>query len=408
MNGGLPFVDPRQRALDGVERGHVTPVMVTFPAVSRTVSCTVRAEPSAMLAWQVSWSPGSHDEHRRGPARGRRRERRVGDDELLDRRPRQHGLGVLEGDRAATVGLGRVEHEEGARQLHGAREARAALAGHAVGTRHVAEGEPLVAGSHLACDLTPGRTGVERGRVRGTADEHERHRDDRSEQRPAHRWRLNDALTYSAAVTSEGQTVVTRAQPVPAAPPSAGDVLRHGANVGFGALGLARRAMGTVFARIQPTERRSPLTPPSTLDLVPGALAGLALVTERRVRSVVVGVASGTASTARVVDATGRRPARAAAARRPALELERGRTARAGAQSRRGIGGAPDARAAGHRERHRAARLRRASSTRSPSRTSWATWTSKRSFAASISPVSCVSRPSRSRAKPSTRSASRG
>ena len=94
---------------------------------------------------------------------------------------------------------------------------------------------------------------------------------------------------------------MTRAQPVPAAPPSAGDVLRHGANVGFGALGLARRAMGTAFARIQPTERRSPLTPPSTLDLVPGALAGLALVTERRVRSVVVGVASGTASTARVV-----------------------------------------------------------------------------------------------------------
>ena len=94
---------------------------------------------------------------------------------------------------------------------------------------------------------------------------------------------------------------MTRGQPVPAAPPSAGDVLRHGANVGFGALGLARRAMGTAFARIQPTERRSPLTPPSTLDLVPGALAGLALVTERRVRSVVVGVASGTASTARVV-----------------------------------------------------------------------------------------------------------
>jgi len=78
-------------------------------------------------------------------------------------------------------------------------------------------------------------------------------------------------------------------------------VLRHGANVGFGALGLARRAMGTAFARLQPTERRSPITPPSTLDLVPGALAGLALVAERRVRSVVVGVASGTASTARVV-----------------------------------------------------------------------------------------------------------
>jgi hypothetical protein len=102
-------------------------------------------------------------------------------------------------------------------------------------------------------------------------------------------------------VTSEGQSIATTAQPVPAAPPSAGDVLRHGANVGFGAIGLARRAMGTAFARIQPTERRAKLTPPSTLDLVPGALAGLALVTERRVRSAVVGVASGTASTARVV-----------------------------------------------------------------------------------------------------------
>ena len=50
VNGGLPLVDSRQRALDRVERGHVTPVMVTFPAVSRTVSCTLRTEPSASVA----------------------------------------------------------------------------------------------------------------------------------------------------------------------------------------------------------------------------------------------------------------------------------------------------------------------------------------------------------------------
>ena len=176
MDGGLPFVDLHQRALDGGERGHVTPVMVTFPAVSRTVSCTVRAEPSAMVAWQVSWSPGRTTSSAAVPHVAGRRERRVGGDELLHRRSRQHGLGVLEGDRAATVGLGRVEHEERARKLHGAREAGSALARHTVGTRHVAEGEALVARPHLACDLTPGRTGVERGRVCGTADEREHRR----------------------------------------------------------------------------------------------------------------------------------------------------------------------------------------------------------------------------------------
>jgi hypothetical protein len=117
-------------------------------------------------------------------------------------------------------------------------------------------------------------------------------------------------------VTSEGQTVA-KAQPVPSAPPSAGDVLRHGANVGFGALGLARRAVGTALARVQPPERRSPLAQPSTLDLVPGAIAGLALVTERRVRTVVVGVASGTATTARVMT----RPAVVQRALRPLEDL---------------------------------------------------------------------------------------
>ena len=194
------------------------------------------------------------------------------------------------------------------------------LAHHAVGTRHVAEGEPLVggrppgvrshAGSH-GCRASP------RAQRRGEHEHERAHGDDRSSESPAHRWRLNDRLTYSSAVTSEGQTVVPKAQPVPAAPPSAGDVLRHGANVGFGALGLARRAVGTALARVQPPERRSPLAQPSTLDLVPGAIVGLALATERRVRIVVVGVASGTANTARVVT----RPAVVQRALRPLEDL---------------------------------------------------------------------------------------
>jgi hypothetical protein len=103
-------------------------------------------------------------------------------------------------------------------------------------------------------------------------------------------------------VTWEGRAVVPKAQPVPAAPPSAGDVLRHGANVGLGALGLARRAAGAAIARVQPTDRATPPPlPPSTIDLVPGAIVGMAIVAERRVRDVAVGAAAGTASAARVV-----------------------------------------------------------------------------------------------------------
>jgi hypothetical protein len=94
-------------------------------------------------------------------------------------------------------------------------------------------------------------------------------------------------------------------------------VLRHGASVGFGALGLARRAVGTALGRVQPAERRPFPSSPSTLDLVPGAVAGLALVAERRVRSVVVGVAAGTATTARVMT----RPATVQRALRPLEDL---------------------------------------------------------------------------------------
>jgi hypothetical protein len=94
---------------------------------------------------------------------------------------------------------------------------------------------------------------------------------------------------------------VTRAQPVPAAPPTVSDVVRHGASVGFGALGLARRAVGVALTRVQPTTRRAspPVTPPGTLDLIPGAVAGVAIVAERHVRAAAVAVASGASGTVR-------------------------------------------------------------------------------------------------------------
>jgi hypothetical protein len=87
---------------------------------------------------------------------------------------------------------------------------------------------------------------------------------------------------------------------VPAAPPTTGDVLRHGANVGLGALGLARRAAGRALSRVQPGDRHAPPpTPPTTLELVPGAIAGLAIVVERRMRAMLETAASVTADTTR-------------------------------------------------------------------------------------------------------------
>ncbi|HEY7106811.1 MAG TPA: hypothetical protein VH986_10435 [Acidimicrobiia bacterium] len=103
-------------------------------------------------------------------------------------------------------------------------------------------------------------------------------------------------------MTTGGGGVVPRAQPVPAAPPTTGEVLRHGANVGLGALGLARRAAGRALSRVQPGDRHAPPpTPPTTLELVPGAIAGLALVVERQVRTMLDRAASATADTARIV-----------------------------------------------------------------------------------------------------------
>jgi hypothetical protein len=65
--------------------------------------------------------------------------------------------------------------------------------------------------------------------------------------------------------------------------PTTGEVIRRGTEVGLGALGLAGRAAGSLLARV-PTARREAAdldTPPPAPGLVPGALAGMVIVSER-------------------------------------------------------------------------------------------------------------------------------
>jgi len=86
---------------------------------------------------------------------------------------------------------------------------------------------------------------------------------------------------------------------VPGAPPAMGDVVRHGVNVGFGALGLARRAVGVALARTTTPTQPAPPTPPTTGDLLPGAVVGLGILVERRVRAVVEAMISGAGDVAK-------------------------------------------------------------------------------------------------------------
>ena len=92
------------------------------------------------------------------------------------------------------------------------------------------------------------------------------------------------------------------AVPVPAGPPAVGDVVRHGVNVAFGALGLARHALGATLARTTATPVAPP-TPPSAADLVPGALVGLGILVERRVRTVGTAAANGASDVLHAVGA---------------------------------------------------------------------------------------------------------
>jgi hypothetical protein len=101
-----------------------------------------------------------------------------------------------------------------------------------------------------------------------------------------------------------GRAVVPRALPVPASPPGVSDVIRRSARLGLGALGLAGRAAGTVFARV-PDPAGGPPPEPGALSLVPGAILGLALEAEKRAVGVIDVVASRSAEVVR----TASRPA---------------------------------------------------------------------------------------------------
>jgi hypothetical protein len=78
---------------------------------------------------------------------------------------------------------------------------------------------------------------------------------------------------------------------VPAPPPGVTDVLRRSARLGLGALGLAGRAAGSVFARVPDPDHDAPAEP-GIAALVPGALVGLAIEAEKRASSVIDTVAT--------------------------------------------------------------------------------------------------------------------
>ncbi|MFI5047718.1 MAG: hypothetical protein ACHQIG_11700 [Acidimicrobiia bacterium] len=110
------------------------------------------------------------------------------------------------------------------------------------------------------------------------------------------------SATRSSAPRAPRGIPARTAVPVPAGPPAVGDVVRHGFNVGLGALGLVRHALGATLARTT-TKVVSPPTPPTTADILPGAVVGLGILVERRVRSVGSAVTQGASGVARSVGA---------------------------------------------------------------------------------------------------------
>ena len=80
--------------------------------------------------------------------------------------------------------------------------------------------------------------------------------------------------------------------PVPAPPPGVTDVLRRSARLGLGAIGLAGRAAGSVFARVPEPGSDGPDAEPGIAALLPGAVLGMALEAEKRAAAVVDTVAS--------------------------------------------------------------------------------------------------------------------
>jgi hypothetical protein len=107
---------------------------------------------------------------------------------------------------------------------------------------------------------------------------------------------------------------MTVAQPVAPAAPTAGQVLRRGREVGLGAIGLARHAAVGVLTKV-PGPR--PASLPSNAELVPGAVVGAVIVTERVAAVVVDEVLSTAGAATRFVT----RPSIVRWALRPAEDL---------------------------------------------------------------------------------------
>lgn len=103
------------------------------------------------------------------------------------------------------------------------------------------------------------------------------------------------------AGTTPGTEVVPRAIPVPAPPPGVTDVLRRSAQLGLGAIGLAGRAAGSVFARVPEAGGGAPDAEPGIVALLPGAVLGMALEAEKRASAVIDTVAAHSTGVARAV-----------------------------------------------------------------------------------------------------------
>ncbi len=265
-------------------------------------------------------------------------------------------------------------------QLHGAREGHAPRPPDPGRARHVAEGEVRIRLVHAALDRAPGREARELGRARRRHDRrHARCHDDggderetRTRARPRHgaggyrhpgvlQSRTGDDGDRAGNAdgrTTPGTDVVPRATPVPAPPPGVTDVLRRSAQLGLGALGLAGRAAGTVFARVPDPGVAAPDAEPGIAALLPGAVLGMALEAEKRASAVIDTVAAHSTGVVRAVG----KPAIVQRALRPLEDRlwqwnEVARREQA-PQPGAGVRAHPGDRAAGHRERDRATRLR--------------------------------------------------
>jgi hypothetical protein len=80
--------------------------------------------------------------------------------------------------------------------------------------------------------------------------------------------------------------------PVPAPPPGVTDVLRRSAQLGLGAIGLAGRAAGSVFARVPDPTSDGVEPEPGIAGLLPGAVLGMAIEAEKRASAVIDTVAA--------------------------------------------------------------------------------------------------------------------